>query len=368
MPTSCSIAAAHSSSASPGLGSNSPPRASDSCICSASRATCSVCGRSDSYWTARLRTAASRTFGEQRLLLAEDRAGQEDAVAQTGLGRLDARRIRRSSTTVCSVTAARQDDVAAPRLDPRHRAALRDRQRGERVDELVERRGADHEALDADVDPAGGAELRPLGGGGEVADRAAGADQAAAVACQPRRPSSSPATWSRSRCRSFLRAGRSGSPSDRNDSVIRTAPTGKETKPRSLAVLDLDQLHAAAADVEHDAVGQRRAVDRGDIAVMGLALWSRGPPPRSRSCLVHTVQERSRLPASRIALVANDVDVVIARVRSRGRSDRRSPASPGRDPSRPRAARRRSPVPRRSAPTRRARRCASTTGRGAPAP
>ena len=71
-----------------------------------------------------------------------------------------------------------------------------------------------------------------------------------------------------------------------------------------VAVLDLDQLHAAAADVEHDAVGERGAVDRRHVAVMRLLARSRAPRPRSRSPPAPARRNGSRLLASRIALVA----------------------------------------------------------------
>src|ERR1700760_844321 len=116
MPTSWSIAAAQSSCCSPGSGSNRPPATSDSCIWSASRATCSECCMSASYWIARLRTAAARTSSNRGSPPArQQRVGEEHALAQSGLGHLHAleapveeHRLERHRR--------REDDVAAAGL------------------------------------------------------------------------------------------------------------------------------------------------------------------------------------------------------------------------------------------------------------
>src|SRR2546421_447138 len=44
---------------------------------------------------------------------------------------------------------------------------------------------------------------------------------------------------------------------------------------------DLDQLQAAAAELEHGAVGQRRGVDRGDVAVVRLLLLGENVDPQA---------------------------------------------------------------------------------------
>ena len=81
--------------------------------------------------------------------------------------------------------------------------------------------------------------------------------------------SSSPATCSRS-SRSCL--GLAGLSSGRKRSVIRTAPSGQELELARVARGDADELHRAAAEVERDPVGQRRRVDRGQVAVARLLL------------------------------------------------------------------------------------------------
>ena len=117
MPTSWSIEAAHNSSRSPSAGSISPPRTSESSICSDSFATCSTCVMSDSYWIARLRTAALADVLEARLGPIEQRPCQEHALTQASLGRLDpieAADLEHRLEHDCRG----EDDVAATGLDP----------------------------------------------------------------------------------------------------------------------------------------------------------------------------------------------------------------------------------------------------------
>jgi hypothetical protein len=59
--------------------------------------------------------------------------------------------------------------------------------------------------------------------------------------------------------------------SGRKRSVVMTAPSRQE-RPSRAAVGHLDELHRAAAEVERHAVAERRAVDRGQVAVAGLLL------------------------------------------------------------------------------------------------
>ena len=89
MPTSWSIDAAHSSSRSPVRGSNRPPSTSESNICSASLG--------DVLDVRHVRLVLDREVAhggladvvEQRLAVGEQRAREEHAVAQAGLGGLD---------------------------------------------------------------------------------------------------------------------------------------------------------------------------------------------------------------------------------------------------------------------------------------
>ena len=99
-------------------------------------------------------------------------------------------------------------------------------------------------------------------------------------------------------------------PSGRKRSVMRTAPSGHERAVDRLAVLDARELHRAAAEIEHDALGERRRVDRGEVAVARL-LRSRqstliSNPERLDACF----RNSSWLEASRIA------DVATARIAS----------------------------------------------------
>ncbi len=135
---------------------------------------------SDSYWIARLHTAAARTSSNSGSLAGEHLAGQEHALAQAGLGDLDAVEGAELEHGLDHERGG-EDDVAAARLDPGHLAALGDREAGERADELAERLAGEDEALDADVDLLGA----PLLGGGQVADGATDADQLIARALQP---------------------------------------------------------------------------------------------------------------------------------------------------------------------------------------
>ena len=237
---------------------------SESYICSASRATCSTWAMIGLVLHREVAHGGLAHIVEQRLLAVEQRARRGTH-----------RRADRPRSPRCPSKSAEldhrlerdrggEDDVAASGLDPGDRPALGDGQRGERVDELAHRLRGDHEALDADVGLVG----RALGGGREVADRAADADEPRA-----RRPTASrarPASRaraSRSRWSSFFLAGPFPG---RKCSVSRTAPSGNDSIASALSARDLDELHAAAADLEHRAVGQGRRVDRRDVAVVGL--------------------------------------------------------------------------------------------------
>ena len=117
---------------------------------------------SDSYWIARLRTAASRTSGNSG-------SGSSSSVrARNTPSRGPPRSLRSVKPAELEHRLQhdrrREDDVAPPRLDPRDIAALGRRQGGQHLDQRVQRRRRDHVALDADVDPADqpvGRALRP---------------------------------------------------------------------------------------------------------------------------------------------------------------------------------------------------------------
>ena len=83
-------------------------------------------------------------------------------------------------------------------------------------------------------------------------------------------------------------------------------------EPAGMAAVDLDELQRAAAEVEHDAVGERRRVDRREVAVVGLLLaWPARAPRRPVSRSTRS-RNSAWLEASRIALVATGDDVLRA--------------------------------------------------------
>ena len=267
MPMSWSIAAAHSSSRSPAAGSHEPGRRTAS-RASAARARPRArrgAGRPRRA-TARLRTASPRTSAEQRLAPGEQRPGEEHPLAQAGLGDLERRRTRPRSSTVCSVSAAARMMSPRPGLIPGMRPRSATGSAASSSTSSARRRGGQHEALHADVGQLGA----PLGGGGEVAGRAADRHQPAAGVPQPAELA---------RALAHVRA-QALDRLARGPAVAGEEPLGQPHRPErqrdATAVAwrsaTRDELQAAAAELHHRAVGQRRGVDRGDVAVAGLGL------------------------------------------------------------------------------------------------
>ena len=127
-----------------------------------------------------------------------------------------------------------------------------------------------------------------------------------------------------------------------------------------LAIVDLGQLHAAAADVEHDAVDERGRVDRGDVAEVSLVARptgsrsrGRSPPARRRGTARRWRRRGSRLWRPR--------GHHPGRAGWHGRNARRRPASRDRARSPHRSAGPRRRARRRSGPSHTARRSASTS-------
>ena len=283
MPTSWSIAAAHRSSRSPGSGSNSPPphervvhlQRQPGDVLDVRHVGLVLDGEvADGRLAHVSRTAARDRSSSVRARNTPSRRPASVTSMPSKRAELDHGLERQRGG---------EDDVAAAGLDPGKRAALVGRQRGELLHELGHHLGRDHEPLDADVD-----RHRPRAG-----RRRRG--------CAPRRRRRRAAARSRpasrapraSRARGRARAGGPSSWAGRTRrgtrSVSRTAPSGNELSDRGPPVLDLDQLHAAAAELEHDAVGQRRRVDRRDVAVARLVLRGEdldlepaSPPARGR--------------------------------------------------------------------------------------
>ena len=144
---------------------------------------------------------------------------------------------------------------------------------------------------------------------------------------------------------------------------MRTVPSAPRARARARGARDAHELQRAAAEVEHAAVVERRRVDRREIAVARLLPRARARGSAGRSARAPRRGSRRRCSASRIALVATAStesprqparrgelrEHVERRQRARDRLARR--------------ARRWRPSPRRCAPARRSRRCASTSPR-----
>ena len=264
MPTSWSIEAAHSSSRSPSAGVNSPAVTSESNIWSESLATCSTCVMSDSYWTARLRTAASRTLSNSGGSPSSSvRARNTPSRRPASVASIPSK--PPSETTVSSTTAEARMMSPRPGLIPG---------------------------------------TRPRSSTDIEASSVARSDSTLAVMTNPWTPRSS-APWAAWAAAARLRTAppmptirgpdepSQSSPDTVSCDVVAQlgevllldrAVAGEELLGDAdgaeregdrlvpAAVGDVGELHAAAADVEHHAVGQRGGVDGGDVAVVRLLL------------------------------------------------------------------------------------------------
>ena len=148
---------------------------------------------------------------------------------------------------------------------PGNLGAVGRRARRELLDQPVELLARDHVALNARL---GHLEVA-LGRGGEVADRPADADQPRARVIQPRRALELGLDVAH-QLADLLGLGRA---------VIGQEALGHADRAQAPRVElmrvpadDVDQLHRAAADVQHDPVGQRGRVHRGQVAVARLLL------------------------------------------------------------------------------------------------
>ena len=122
-----------------------------------------------------------------------------------------------------------------------------------------------HVALDAGL---GDLEVA-LGRGREVADRPADADQPRPAAPQPRRALELGRDVAHELA-DLLGLGRAVAGQEALGHAHRAQAPGVELA--RVAADDVDELHRAAADVEHDPVGERRRVDRRQVAVARLLL------------------------------------------------------------------------------------------------
>ena len=162
---------------------------------------------------------APHVLEEGRIAVLEQ-ALEEDALAQAGLGDLDGVEAAALHRRV-EDDRAPQDHVAAVGLDALDRAALRDRRRGQQLDQLVERLAREAEALHVDV---------------RQVERASGPRSRGCGSCRRSRPGGVLALAHHSHPEGFATCLRSAlicfalvfSPS-RKASLTRTAPRGTDT-------------------------------------------------------------------------------------------------------------------------------------------
>jgi hypothetical protein len=189
---------------------------------------------------------------ERRVAQAAQVALEEDPLAQARLRGLElgeaARGHRRADDR-----GAREDEVLPRGLDAGDPRPVGGRQRREAGDELVERVGGDAHALH----PARVGQVpQPLGGGGQVAHRAAHADQARAALHEP---GGALELAHDVRGELVQRLARRGALAGRKRSVMRHRAELPRVRGLRQAPGDLDELHRAAAEVQDAAVGQRRS-------------------------------------------------------------------------------------------------------------
>ena len=162
--------------------------------------------------------------GEQRRLAVGEQPLQEHALAQPGLGGLEAAE-GTSPEDRLDDEGSGEDQVGAGGLDPGHARPLGRGQRGETAHEPLEHIGLDHHALD----PVAGQACRPLRRGGEVAGGAADPHQAPRRARGLRQPASlrgAPRRHARAAARSCRRL--AGPFGGRKRSLMRTVPSRQE--------------------------------------------------------------------------------------------------------------------------------------------
>ena len=216
--------------------------------------------------------------------------------------------------------------------------------------EVVERLALDLEALDAAE--RGPADLG-LDRGGEVAHRAADADELAAGARQP-------VDLLLERL-AHVRAQRLARLLRRRvvlGEEVLGHPHGAQrprAEPAGVAADDLDELHRAAAEVEHGAVGERRRVDRREVAVVGLLLAAEDAD-REAGLVAYAIEEDLPGCSRRGSRSSRRPGCSRGRGRSLRRNARRPRRPRARAASAPCRACRSTPALRRCAPAGRSRR------------
>ena len=199
----------------------------------------------------------------------------------------------------------------------------------ERLDELADRVRRDHEALDADVELAEGA----LGRGGEVPHGAADAGQVRTGARQPVEHAERLAHVSRTRLEVLLLGGPVAGEETARSAGPRRAGTTSSPRRRSATAMSCMLPPPRST---HDAVGQRRGVDGGDVAVESLVALGEDLDLDAGRLAWRGRGTRRWLAASRIALVATAWIVARGEGGWRGRSGRTPTGSQGRGRSPPR--------------------------------
>ena len=305
--------------------------------------------RSGWYWAARLRTLASRTSAKS------GSSWSASSVSKNAPSRRPAWVTSMASAPTYSrhgVDHRRraEDEVPALGLDARDPAALA----GGHVDDLVDQVAEVVASQEIALDAVAGELLREHRGGGEVADGAADAREPRAGLREPRRLLELLVDVGAERLDVLV-----ADPVAVEEALGRddgAEPPGARL--RRVPVADARQLHRAAADVEREPVVERGRVDRGEVAVVGLALAGEDLHVQAGALL----RRAGRTPrgcsprGSRRSRAAGR-----ARSRWRGRSGRRGRSSPARAPSARAGAVRPPPAPRRRARARRSRPSASTT-------
>ena len=337
---SCSIAVAHSSSRSSGS-PRARPAASASHISSASSGD--VVGVREVGVVLRRRGCAPTRGARRRTAAGRRRAAARRTRPRAGRPRSPRASSKPPASITASITSA-PARIRSPRsgLMPGHLAAL-GRRHARRSSSISssERFARDAEALDAVRRQLRARAARPR-------------PRLRTVPPMPVRPPAvAPATAPRRAARADVLAqrldvlalglARRRRGSARSCARRRAATSACRAASRSL---DARELHRAAAEVEHDAVGERRRVDRREVAVARLLLAARAPRRRA---------PRARAPLEELVAVARVADrrrrdrPRRRRSRWRGRSARTARASRARAPSAPGCS---SPVASRPSPTR----------------
>ena len=263
MPTSCSTAAAHSSSRSSASPGCSPASASASQISSARRTTCAVCAGSAWYWAARLRTEEARTSASSGGSWPAS-SSSKNAPSRRPASVTSSASNPPTSITVWTTTAPAR--IRSPRsgLMP----ATRLRCSGDIPASRSTSASSSPRSRRKPWTPYQGRPRSIITAAARLRTVPPIPASAAVRVAQPLRVGQLPAHVLPQRLEVLGLDALGGEEALRRDD--RAEPPGARIARR--AIDDVRELHRAAADVERDAVGQRRRVDHGEVAVAGLLL------------------------------------------------------------------------------------------------